>query len=94
MSPRTVTTNEIMDFLREQMVTKEQFDRLEDEVFEIKNQLNTFATKDELHDLKVEILGVMDGFAKRQDIFEVELVAMRHRFDRFEDWSNSPRSAL
>lgn len=106
MSPKpATTTDEIMDFLREHMVTKEEFyvlagrvgsvegkvdklegkvDRLEDEVFGIKEQLGTFATKEDMDDMKGEILTVMDGFAKRQTTFEVELFALRNWFDRFE----------
>lgn len=42
------------------------------------------ATKDELRELGNEMVTHMDGFASRQDKFEVELVALRHHVDRIE----------
>jgi seryl-tRNA synthetase len=48
------------------------------------------ATKDELRELRNEMIMHMDGFASRQDKFEVELVALRHHVDRLETSMGRP----
>ncbi len=41
-------------------------------------------TKDELRQMKSDIMAHVDGFAKRQETFDVELAAMRSRVDRID----------
>lgn len=92
MAQEDVTTNEIMDFLREHMplkeetATKEEMRELQQEFrYELKQELSHYATRDDLVALKSEILSAVDALAKHNQLFEQELVAMRMRYERHED---------
>lgn len=60
-------TREIIDFLKDEMVTRDEF---ESKLTEFKN----------------EILTHVDGLAVQQKTFEVELVALRVKSDRHEEY--------
>jgi len=69
-----VTTTEIMEFLREHMVTKED--------------IKDFVTKDELQnqfqEFKSDIISSIDRFAKLHETLDQELVSLRNKYDRLE----------
>ena len=77
-------TGEIMGFLQEHMVTKEEHDHLVVKVMHIEDRLETFATKDDMHVMKNEIITTIDSFTKRQETFDHELTAMRSSNERLD----------
>lgn len=58
-----VTTNEIMDFLKEHMMMKEEAKEL-------------FATKADLIEFRSDILSAVDRFTKLHETLDIELVAL------------------
>jgi len=66
-----ITTSEIMDFLREHMVTRSDLDR--------------FATKEDLFRSQIEVMSSVDRFAKLHETLDLELVALRGRYERLEE---------
>lgn len=50
----------------------------------LEEKIDLCATKDELHASTELILLRMDSFAKTQETFDVELVAMRSKYDRLD----------
>ena len=74
---------ETVEFLKENMVSK---DDLVD--FATKEDLTRFATKDDLHmgleELKSDLMTHMDGFISLHQKLDLELVAMRAKYDRLE----------
>jgi hypothetical protein len=58
-----ITTSEIMDFLREHMVTRSDLDR--------------FATKEDLFRSQIEVMSSVDRFAKFHETLDLELVALQ-----------------
>ena len=96
MANGEVTTNDIMEFLREHMVTKEELslvnktlndkiDRLTVRVIGGEERMETFATKDDLLAMKSDIITSIDGFAKQNQTFDQEMASTIHRQDRFEE---------
>lgn len=99
MTQGDVTTGEIMEileFIKDNMVTK---DDLKQELLlyptrkemreTFRQELSWYVTKDylneKLFELKSEILSAIDSFAKQNERFDQELVAMRGRWERHED---------
>jgi hypothetical protein len=102
--PNHDTGNEqIMDFLRENMLTKQdgaalsvrvdevsermshfeiQQDSLAEKVLDMDLRMEDIPTRTEMTAMRDEILTAVDKTAKRQEIFDHELTAMRHRLDR------------
>lgn len=86
------TTNDIMEFLRDHMVTKEdtkQFATKEDIAnirFEMatKDDLKRFATKSDLAETESRLMGHIDGFTKSVRKFDTELAACNSRIERLE----------
>lgn len=70
MAHGDVTTGEIMGFLQEHLMTKEEI-----KVF----------VKDELRETEARILTSVDRFAKLHETLDQELVAMRSRYERLEE---------
>ncbi len=68
-----VTTSEIMEFLKEHMVTKADLD------------MRGFATKKDLLEMQSEIMTHIDGLAKRTETFDHELFAMQSKYNRLEE---------
>lgn len=58
-------------------------DKLFEMDFAITGIQDTMATKDDLRATEGRLMDHVDGFAKRQEKFDVELLAMGSRFDRF-----------
>lgn len=92
MPEHEVTTGEIMEFLKEHMVTKSELVSLEKKVddlavrvISLEENQKEFATKDDLIAFKSEILDAIDAGTKKQDVLETEMVATRGRQDRMED---------
>ncbi len=80
-----VTTNEIMEFLREHMLTKEDGDRLLSRIIALETRQADFATKKDLEDMKSEIMETLDKLVKTDSDQAVEMVAMRSKYDRIEE---------
>ena len=72
MSNDDVTTNEIMDFLKENMMTKDEI-------------RTTFQTKSEAQASESRILESVDRFAKLHETLDQELVMLRSKYDRLEE---------
>ena len=66
-----ITTTEIMNFLREHMVTKGDLER--------------FATKEDLFRSQTEVMSSVDRFTKLHETLDLELVAMRGKYERLEE---------
>ncbi len=71
MANNEVTTGEILDFLKEHMMTREE-------------SMSLFATKSELLQTKSEILNAVDRFAKLHEILDQEFITLRSRYERLE----------
>ena len=71
MSNDNVTTDEIMEFLKEHMVTKED--------------LHDFFTKDDTVELRSDILTSVDRFAKLHETLDIELVSLQSKYGRLEE---------
>lgn len=65
-----VTTNEIMDFLKENMVTREEVEQIVDE-----KVLRT----------ESRILESVDRFAKLHETLDQELIMLRSKYNRLEE---------
>jgi len=65
-----VTTQEILEYLRDNIVTKEDAE--------------SFATKEDLVEFRSEIVSHIDSFVKLHQTLDLELVALRSRRDRLE----------
>lgn len=61
---------EILHFMQDNMVTKDEFDRILDQRFMM---------------FKTEIITTIDGFAKQMIRFDHELVAMQSRYERLDE---------
>jgi hypothetical protein len=99
MSKEIITIEEIMDFLRENMVTKEDA-----KVFATKDDLKSFATKDdffllkyelaevkenmvtkkELSSFRDEVITYMDGLTKNYTDYQYEVASLHSRCDRLD----------
>jgi len=55
------------------------------EVVSIKEEIKGLATKEELLEMKSEILGDVDRFVKLHEMFDHELFALRHKYERLEE---------
>ena len=60
---------------------------------DIKNLVAVFATKDDLNNLREELVGKIDGlhvaidaYATKADNYFAEMVALAHKVDRHEKW--------
>lgn len=67
-----VTTNEIMDFLKEHMLTKEEAQEL-------------FATRHDMMEFKSDILSSVDRFAKLHETLDQELIVLRGKYFQPEE---------
>ena len=67
-----VTTNEIMDFLKENMMTRDE-------------AMETFATKSDLVGFRDDIITTVDRFAKLHETLDQELVMSRSKYNRLEE---------
>lgn len=81
MENHDVTTGEIMEFLQEHMVTKDEALA----TFATKDDLKGLATKQDLTALKTDIMTTVDRFVKLHETLDQELVAMRSKYERLED---------
>ncbi|NQV89501.1 MAG: hypothetical protein HQ488_04230 [Parcubacteria group bacterium] len=70
-----VSTNEIMGFLQEHMVTKGEFHET----------LTDYATKNDLVGFKSDIMESVDRFAKLHETLDQELVMLRSKYSRLEE---------
>ncbi|MFH1047628.1 MAG: hypothetical protein V1738_04965 [Patescibacteria group bacterium] len=97
MANQEVTTNqildlvndnrEILDFMKDSMATKDDMRQLESSLrhdIATKDDLKAFATKDDLHNFKDELIGHIDGFAKRISDQEQEIASAHSRCSRIE----------
>ena len=97
---------EIVQFLRDNSVTKSEFnermggvenrlggvenrlDKVEDQVILIKLDMATKKdiqdVRDELQEVKSDLMDHIDGFAKRQDVTDTEVAALRHAYQRLD----------
>lgn len=81
---------EILQFMQQNMVTKVDLrNELSQEIgslrIEIKEELKRFATKDDLMQMKSEIMTSVDHLAKRHETFDHELLAMRAKYERLDE---------
>jgi hypothetical protein len=67
-----VTTNDILDFLKENMMTKDE-------------SLETFETKQEAFDSESRVLESVDRFAKLHETLDQELLMLRSKYNRLEE---------
>lgn len=70
-----VSTNEIMQFLKENMVMREEFHET----------LTDYATKEDLIGFKSDIMESVDRFAKLHEPLDQELVMLRSKYSRLEE---------
>lgn len=86
----TETKTEIKLHLDQNFVTKDDLrnfatkDDLQN--FSTKDDLRHFATKDDLFEFKSDIMTHMDGFIGLHQKLDVELVAMRSKYERLESY--------
>ncbi|HOX61043.1 MAG TPA: hypothetical protein PLV72_03500 [Candidatus Magasanikbacteria bacterium] len=62
-----------------------QLDSVAIETVGTKETLNTFATKDDLMQVKSEILGDVDRFVKLHETLDQELSFLRNKYGRLEE---------
>ncbi|HAU66621.1 TPA: hypothetical protein DCW61_04715 [Candidatus Uhrbacteria bacterium] len=70
-----VTTNEILEFLKENMVTKDEF----------RETLTEYATRKDLIEFRSDILESVDRFAKLHETLDQELLMLRSKYNRLEE---------
>ena len=61
---------------------------------DLKEELENFATKDDFQEFRSEIISHVDRFMKLHETMDQELVAVRHRCDRLEDYIQQIASHL
>ena len=66
------------------LATKDELWQVKSEVMDIQNKLEGMATKEDLRQTESRLMNHIDGFAKAQEKFDVELVAMGSRLNRLE----------
>lgn len=71
MNDHSVTTNEIIEFLQEHMVTKAE--------------MNDFAKRTDLDEMKSDVLISVDRFVKLHETLDLEIVALRGKYDQLEE---------
>lgn len=76
---------EIVTFLKDNMVSAGESDKILIEVLDIKEQLKNTSTKDDLMEAKSEILGDVDGFIKLHETLDLALSALRSKYSRLEE---------
>ena len=81
MANDDVTTKEIMDFLKENMVTREEAI----ETFTTKEDVVGFATKEDIIESKSDVIEHVDRFAKLHETLDQELVMLRSKYDRLDE---------
>ena len=87
---RTVTKLDEMDKTLNRTVAKlDEMDKTQNKVVAKLVEMDAYlrekvATKDELRTVKNELVNHIDGFAKKHESFDHELVAMRVRVNRIE----------
>ena len=101
MDKQEVTTNEIMDFLREHMPTKEEVYNTfltKEETYvnfvtnqDLKDELSNCPTKDDLFQVRDDLISHIDGAIIMSRRNEDELVAHQSRMDRMTDGLNEAR---
>ena len=60
-------------------------DKILTKVINIEERLDTFATKNDLMQMKSEILGNVDRFVKLHETLDTELAALRSKYTRLEE---------
>jgi hypothetical protein len=60
-------------------------DKILIEVLNTKDQLGTFATREDLTQMKNEILGDVDRFVRLHETLDTELTALRSKHTRLEE---------
>lgn len=71
MSHDETTVSELIAFMQENMPMKQDLER--------------FATKDDLMGVKSDVMTTIDRFAKLHETLDHELVAMRAKYERLEE---------
>jgi len=76
---------EIVTFLKDNMVSAGESDKILVKVIGIEEQLKNVTTKDDLTETKSEILDEVDGFVKLHETLDQELSALRNKYSRLEE---------
>jgi len=76
-----VSTNEILEFLKENMFTKEEALG----TFATKDDLQRFASREDLVEFRTDIMTTVDRFAKLHETLDQELVMLRSKYNRLEE---------
>ncbi|MFH1314989.1 MAG: hypothetical protein ABIH67_01185 [Candidatus Uhrbacteria bacterium] len=79
------TTNDVLDFLHEHMMTKEDGDKIITKVIDIDGRLDDFVTKEDLKQTESRITSDFDRFVKLHETLDLELVALRSKYERLEE---------
>lgn len=75
MAEHEVTTTELLEFMKEHMVTKADLDLA----------VAKLAAKEELAAVKNDTATIIDGLAKQHIVFDHELVALQSKYNRLEE---------
>lgn len=75
------TTNEIMGFLKDNMVTKEEFNGLEDQVNSLQKTVNNLPDKDFLSNKLADLEGVVVTRQRKQDNKTNRILEALEKFD-------------
>ncbi len=81
MENEDVSTNEIMGFLKKNMVTRDEAI----ETFATKADVEGFATKEDILESKSEVIEHVDSFAKLHETLDQELAMLRSKYNRLEE---------
>jgi len=99
MHEEQVTTNELLEFMKDNMATKDDLKAFatkddlkafatKDDLFivqeDIKEIKEKMATKDELHAVRDELIGHIDGLTVKHKDHDAEITALRSRCGRIE----------
>jgi len=80
---------EVVNFLKDNAVPRQEFDSLVKTVGSINQRLisveENMVTKKEFEQFKTEIYAHIDGFAKRYEAVDQELVVLRSKCERLEE---------
>ncbi len=79
---------ETVQFLKDNMMSKtEGATKLDLERFATKEYISEhFATKDDLYNLKNDLMNHMDGFIGLHQKLDMELISLRSKYDRLESY--------
>jgi len=73
-----------MEFLKEHMVTKDELQKVQSDVYDIRAGMQNFATKNDYERFASDIINHIDRFAKLHETLDQELVMLRGKYDRLE----------